>query len=279
MQPLKPPGVSILYLIATLALLTSCSSLLRDGALIGANEAYSSGQFRAALTQLNNAENHAKFTEEQKPYVTFLRASSLEGMGEKELAKGMYQFLVNTYPSSEYAAGAKEKLKALEKYGQADSADMTRYEVVEHGQHLSDQALMMWPKPGVSHDKATARHKALAASIPTNFDSAITILRSAFPEYPEDARRDGIQGIVRVEFVVNENGDVEDAVATESPDARLSEASIRAIKTWHFSPLTRQGKPVKAKLAQRFPFRLNFAPAVDRAEKFAPAPKPPDADH
>ena len=99
----------ILCVISALIYLSSCS-VARDGAIINAEQAYSSGEFKKVLTDLGNAESITDFTEKQKPYITFLKASSLDGMGDEALAKGMYQYLVDKYPSSEYAASTQSAL-------------------------------------------------------------------------------------------------------------------------------------------------------------------------
>jgi TonB family protein len=78
------------------------------------------------------------------------------------------------------------------------------------------------------------------------------------PAYPEDAKAAGIGGIVRVEIVIDENGNVESAKAvkdnvsstdlsTETVDtkASLREAAEQAALKARFSPTLLSGMPVK----------------------------------
>jgi TonB family protein len=78
------------------------------------------------------------------------------------------------------------------------------------------------------------------------------------PEYPENAKNAGVEGDVRVEVTIDENGSVESAkalkeeegdtdLAAETADARASlrEAAERAAMEARFSPTLLSGQPVK----------------------------------
>ena len=80
----------------------------------------------------------------------------------------------------------------------------------------------------------------------------------AFVEYPEFARRAGIEGQVVVQFVVDEAGAVTDAVALRSPNELLSEAALEAVRAVRFTPgRLADGRPVKVRFAIPITFRLN----------------------
>ncbi|WP_412063646.1 energy transducer TonB [Rubrivirga sp. IMCC45206] len=75
-------------------------------------------------------------------------------------------------------------------------------------------------------------------------------------EYPEFARRAGIEGQVVVQFVVDERGNVVDPVAVRSPNELLSEAAIKAVRESRFTPGQQRGRPVKVRFAVPVTFRL-----------------------
>ena len=74
--------------------------------------------------------------------------------------------------------------------------------------------------------------------------------------YPEAARRDGVEGQVVVQFVVDEGGAVADPVVLRSPDARLSEAAVAAVRASRFRPGSFGGEPVRVRFAVPVTFRL-----------------------
>ncbi len=75
-------------------------------------------------------------------------------------------------------------------------------------------------------------------------------------EYPEFARRAGIEGQVVVQFVVDERGNVVDPVVLRSPNDLLSEAALKAVRESRFTPGQQRGRPVKVRFAVPVTFRL-----------------------
>ncbi|MEM1117289.1 MAG: energy transducer TonB [Bacteroidota bacterium] len=75
-------------------------------------------------------------------------------------------------------------------------------------------------------------------------------------EYPEFARRAGIEGQVVVQFVVDERGNVVDPVVLRSPNDLLSEAAVKAVQESRFTPGQQRGRPVKVRFAVPVTFRL-----------------------
>ena len=82
------------------------------------------------------------------------------------------------------------------------------------------------------------------------------LLEKTDPKYPADAKDEKIQGTVKIQAVIDETGKVSEASATESPDPRLSQAAVDAVKQWKFKPAEAAGKPVKAKSTITVNFRL-----------------------
>jgi len=83
-------------------------------------------------------------------------------------------------------------------------------------------------------------------------------IRRSMPSYPEEARKQGIEAVVVVKFVVTETGDVED-IKIVSGHPMLDAAVIAALRTWRFNPGTLDGKVVRVVRKMKFPFHLRTA--------------------
>lgn len=75
------------------------------------------------------------------------------------------------------------------------------------------------------------------------------------PRYPATARSMRMQGVVRAEVLIDENGHVEEVKDLSGPSL-LQPAAGEAIKKWRFKPFLRDGDPVKATGFVTFNFTL-----------------------
>lgn len=77
------------------------------------------------------------------------------------------------------------------------------------------------------------------------------------PVYPPRARMRRLEGEVVVEFVVDPDGTVRaiDVVASRPGDI-FTESAVRAIRRWRFSPGTKDGDAVPARVRQKVTFSL-----------------------
>ncbi|MEX0608500.1 MAG: TonB family protein [Balneolaceae bacterium] len=75
-------------------------------------------------------------------------------------------------------------------------------------------------------------------------------------KYPEVAKRNGIEGRVVVEFIINENGEVENPVITRSIGGGCDEEVLRVIKLQKFTPGIQNGRMVKVRMRQMIQFKL-----------------------
>ena len=76
------------------------------------------------------------------------------------------------------------------------------------------------------------------------------------PTYPEEARKNRIQGRVVLEAVIDEKGNVTKVGAIESPDPLLTDAALEAVKQWTYRPATKRGKAVKVRMTVTVAFKL-----------------------
>ena len=85
--------------------------------------------------------------------------------------------------------------------------------------------------------------------------------------YPADARAEGVEGQVVVQFVIDEGGAVVDPVVLRSPDDRLAEAALAAVRQARFEPGMQRGEPVKVRFAVPITFRLPAGDGIDRGAR------------
>jgi len=94
-------------------------------------------------------------------------------------------------------------------------------------------------------------------SSPRENNDVIALLKVE-PDYPRRAAREGIEGWVKLEFTVLEDGTVADVkVLQSSPNRVFDRSAIRALLRWKFKPRIVNGKAVKQRAVQVIEFKLN----------------------
>ena len=90
-----------------------------------------------------------------------------------------------------------------------------------------------------------------------DLDAPLTPLSQVPPLYPLRAKRLGIEGWVKVQFVVTEQGLVDQIEIIEAePKQLFDESVIRCVSSWRFAPGEVQGKPVKTRVQTTIRFKL-----------------------
>lgn len=79
----------------------------------------------------------------------------------------------------------------------------------------------------------------------------------ARPQYPAALRKAGVAGEVIVDFIVNEQGDVVNAVAARASRVEFETAALEAVSRWRFRPGARNGVDVSTHLQMPIIFTLN----------------------
>lgn len=74
--------------------------------------------------------------------------------------------------------------------------------------------------------------------------------------YPDMAKKAGVEGRVIVQFVVDENGDVQNPQVVRGLGAGLDEVALEAVKQAKFEPGMQRGQAVKVKMSLPITFRL-----------------------
>lgn len=74
--------------------------------------------------------------------------------------------------------------------------------------------------------------------------------------YPDMAKKAGVEGRVIVQFVVDENGNVQNPQVVRGLGAGLDEVALEAVKQAKFEPGMQRGQAVKVKMSLPITFRL-----------------------
>ena len=74
--------------------------------------------------------------------------------------------------------------------------------------------------------------------------------------YPETMRKAGIQGKVKVTFIVSKEGEIECARVISAPHADFAEAALAAVRESVFEPGTQRGEPVNVRFTMPLAFLL-----------------------
>ncbi|MDP3684223.1 MAG: energy transducer TonB [Ignavibacteria bacterium] len=83
------------------------------------------------------------------------------------------------------------------------------------------------------------------------------IVNQVNPVYPEEAKKNGIEGRVWVKALVSKEGNVKKAVAVKSDNEIFNQAAIEAAMKYRFTPAMQSGKPVAVWVVMPFKFELD----------------------
>jgi protein TonB len=70
------------------------------------------------------------------------------------------------------------------------------------------------------------------------------LLYQPWPKYPPEAVKAGVQGMVRLEAIVGEDGSVK-KLKVVSGDPVLAKAATNAVSRWRYKPTVLDGMPVE----------------------------------
>jgi TonB family protein len=91
----------------------------------------------------------------------------------------------------------------------------------------------------------------------------ITVPRTTYnpePEFSEEARKKGIEGVVVLTMVVTSEGNTDQIKVTNGIGHGLDEKAVQAVSQWKFQPATKDGKPVSVEIAVEVSFHSYHRP-------------------
>jgi TonB family protein len=63
----------------------------------------------------------------------------------------------------------------------------------------------------------------------------VKLVKMVKPAYPPEAKKQGIEGLVKIDVIISKEGEVSEATATSGPEA-LREAALAAVRQWRYTP-------------------------------------------
>ncbi len=109
------------------------------------------------------------------------------------------------------------------------------------------------PTPAADAAKAAPENSVLDASQVSQLPVVVTQVP---PRYPAELKKKNIQGNVTASFVVDVDGSVIDVQVLKSSDPRFEAPAIEALRQWKFKCGSKEGVPVKVRLAVPVVFKL-----------------------
>ena len=90
------------------------------------------------------------------------------------------------------------------------------------------------------------------------WDEGPRLVEHTQPDYPDIARKAGVEGTVTLHLVVGRDGRVEEvSIFRSTPRLIFDLAAQEAVKEWRYTPARLDGHPVRARISQTLRFVLN----------------------
>jgi len=112
-----------------------------------------------------------------------------------------------------------------------------------------------WNRGWEQIESGTKSAEATSArvEVPTDVMQRL-LVHQVQPVYPEEARKENLQGVIALEIVVAPDGSVVSTRALNGPEV-LAQAAMDALRWWKFQPYRVNGKPVTVETTMAVEFR------------------------
>mgnify|MGYP006144762163 CR=1 FL=1 len=115
-----------LLVISLMLVLGACTRMSADFHLDNAYRQYAAGDCAAVALELSQAQRQIRSRPYLQPEISLLRGQCLERQKLFVDAVQTYQFIINQYPSSEYAYRARARLDTLQQLGHYPGASVAQ---------------------------------------------------------------------------------------------------------------------------------------------------------
>lgn len=85
------------------------------------------------------------------------------------------------------------------------------------------------------------------------------LIKKVSPEYPKKARKQHVEGTVRLHTIIAKDGSVKN-LEVVSGDPLLVDAALKAVRQWRYEPTLWDGRPVEVDTTIDVKFALNQHP-------------------
>jgi protein TonB len=128
-------------------------------------------------------------------------------------------------------------------------------EIVNLDADLDMDAPLDMPPPPPPEEEETEEDIFVVAEKMPKLQGGMQSLHNQI-EYPEIARKAGVEGRVIIQFVVSERGQVTNPRILRGIGAQCDQEALRVVKNAEFSPGIQRGRPVKVKMTLPIVFKL-----------------------
>ncbi len=156
---------------------------------------------------------------------------------------------------------------AIDRYGEAGKNGVVEIELIDRETAFSDLKPPPPPAPGTASSGTDSVDSNQAAPPPP--EETFFVAVEEMPEledglasiqkeirYPQEAREAGVEGRVIVQFIVNEQGEVENPEVIRGIGAGCDEEALRVVKQAKFKPGKQRGQPVRVQYSLPIIYRL-----------------------
>ncbi len=152
--------------------------------------------------------------------------------------------------------------KAIDKYGSSAKNGVIELSLLNRERAIED--LKESPSGTVSKADAKEDFFVVVEKMP-ELEGGLASLMSEI-EYPEEARQKGIEGRVIVQFIVNEEGEVEDPTIVRGIGGGADEEALRVVSEADFKPGMQRGQPVRVQYSLPIIFKLGDNNTIRKEE-------------
>ncbi len=181
-----------------------------------------------------------KYSTSREAVELLLRAEAAESRGDRGAALDLAAKSLDRDPYLEEASKLKARL------------DPPAPEAAAAAPATQDAAAAQPPKPAPAQETAAAPSAGMAEP---SLDFPVRLVSRTPIEYPEEARAANIQGVVVVNLLIDENGQVMKAEAVHG-NRKLVKAAIESVKRWRFEPQLENGRPVVSNYTLPITFKI-----------------------
>jgi len=89
---------------------------------------------------------------------------------------------------------------------------------------------------------------------------AARVLYKVAPEYPKKARKEHVEGVVRLHAIIGKDGTIRELSVISGPSL-LTDAAMKAVRQWRYAPTLLNGEPVEVNTTIDVIFSLNHSNA------------------
>lgn len=143
--------------------------------------------------------------------------------------------------------------KALNKYGEQGKNGVIEFELTDREKAFDDLLAVAPEKPKESFDPKEDFY-VVVEEMPELKGGLENLYKNV--EYPETAKRAGIEGRVILQFIVNKQGEVENPKIVRGIGGGADEEALRVVQETQFTPGLQDGKPVRVQYSLPVVFKL-----------------------